>query len=70
MSLQRFHLYRDVYWLDAENGNERCTFPNVLSDGEWFIVGDNLVQSVDSRHWRTPVTRNQLISLVKRTSLE
>ena len=70
VSLQRFLLYRDVYWLDAENGNERCTFPNVLSDGEWFVVGDNLVQSVDSRHWRTPVTRNQLISLVKRTSLE
>ncbi len=70
VSLQRFLLYRDVYWLDAESRNELFKFPNALSNGEWFVVGDNLVQSVDSRHWRVPVTRKQLLSLVKRVNLE
>lgn len=70
VSLQRFLLYRDVYWIDAENGNQRCVYQNALSDGEWFVVGDNLVQSIDSRHWRAPVIRNQLLSLVQRADLQ
>ena len=69
VSLERFLLYRDVYWLDSNNENKQWSLSNPLSSDEWFVVGDNLVQSIDSRHWNRPVTRKQLLSLVKRVNL-
>src|SRR5947209_15930560 len=55
-----------AYRVDACNHDPSCTFPKPITvpPDEYFVPGDNLPVSDDSRFWG-PIKRSWLIGLVK-----
>ncbi len=56
--LYRIDPSRRPHTYPAENSSP--TFPLPLGDDEWFVVGDNVPLSIDSRHWG-PIKTHQIL---------
>ena len=61
--VERFQLWRDIYYLGAPAGYEP---PKELKlsagSDEYILLGDNSPKSLDSRTWKKPgITRSKLI---------
>lgn len=70
VSLRQLKLFRDVHYLSHARG-ERATeperFPPLGSD-EYLVLGDNPVNSIDSRDWARPgLPRSQIIGTIRET---
>lgn len=57
-------VYRDIYYLDAENGPQDWTADRG-AESQLFLLGDNVPVSRDSRHWPAEtVNRDDLIGVI------
>jgi signal peptidase I len=66
--LTEISVYRDIYWLDPVGLSGRWESNRPLAAGEYFVLGDNVPVSTDSRHFGA-VKREQLRGLVRRWPL-
>ncbi|MCH2178533.1 MAG: S26 family signal peptidase [Mariniblastus sp.] len=69
--LNRLQIWRDIHYFDDVENHFSGNSPKQTKDDEFFILGDNVPVSVDSRHWEVPaVTRSQIIGIVTGNSAE
>ena len=69
--LNRLQIWRDVHYFDDVENHFTGERPRQTKDAEFFVLGDNVPVSVDSRHWESPaVTRSQIIGIVTGNSVE
>ncbi len=62
INLSRIAIHRPiVYWVDEKRSS--INFPLLLKPGEYFVIGDNVPFSVDSRHHGV-VSRGQIVGKV------
>ena len=67
LSLERFQLWRDVYYFDegVRTQADRVTRLTAGSN-EYLLVGDNVPMSIDCRHWPTPaVSGDEILGSVE-----
>lgn len=62
--IKNLRVYRDIYWLDPPGLNRPWQATAPLRDNEYFLLGDNVPVSTDSRHLG-PASRNQLRGVVQ-----
>ena len=62
--ITNLRVYRDIYWLDPLGLNRPWQADAPLRENEYFLLGDNVPVSTDSRHLG-PAPRNQLRGVVK-----
>lgn len=62
-------ILRDIHYLDPFNTGRPWTDDRQLAEGEYFVLGDNVPVSVDSRFWKSGSVRRQtLLGRVVRTT--
>ncbi len=67
MTVDRLQVWRDVYYLDPTGLDRKWLAPQPLESDEFFVVGDNVSRSRDSRHSpRAGVRRQELLGKVRR----
>lgn len=62
--IKDLRVYRDIYWLDPPGLNRPWQVETPLSENEYFLLGDNVPVSTDSRHLG-PAPRHQLRGIVQ-----
>lgn len=63
--IDRFRLYRDIYYLNPQGLSIPWEADHALGDDEYFFIGDNVPTSLDSRSWRPPgVSRKSFVGKV------
>ena len=66
LQIQRIRLYRDIYWAGPSHTSENWQFKRRLRPAEFFLVGDNVPVSEDSRHWGEGILRKAILGKVLR----
>lgn len=62
--LDRIQIWRDLYYFPAPG--DPSPYVTTVSQNGYFVIGDNVPTSIDSRHWRTPsLPRSNVIGSVK-----
>jgi signal peptidase I len=66
--LNRLQIWRDIYYFDQGSHYFSQTEPWRTGESEYFLLGDNVPISVDSRHWGNPsVSHSQIMGVVSQT---
>ena len=66
LQIQRLRLYRDIYWTGPLHTADRWQFKRQLRPAEFFLLGDNVPVSEDSRHWDQGIMRKAILGKVLR----
>lgn len=66
LQIQRLRLYRDIYWTGPLHTADRWQFKRQLRPAEFFLLGDNVPVSEDSRHWEQGIMRKAILGKVLR----
>lgn len=64
LKVDRLRVWRDVHWLGPDLTDEPWSPGTRLGRNEYFLLGDNPAVSEDSRHWRGPVHREDILGTV------
>lgn len=65
LAINRIQIWRDLYYFASSN--DPVQFPVTVRPDGFFVVGDNVPCSQDSRHWQTPsLPKSRVIGKVKR----
>jgi signal peptidase I len=65
VTVRRLQMWRDLYYLDPLGLGRDWEAPRALRADEYFLVGDNVPVSQDSRHWPTlGMSRDALVGRV------
>lgn len=67
--LDDLRVYRDIYWLDPTGLGTPWSLGRALAADEYFLLGDNVPVSTDSRHFG-PVRRAELRGVVRTIASE
>jgi hypothetical protein len=57
VEISKLRLLRDIYYLPASNPHSPQTWR--LDADEWFVLGDNVAASTDSREWSAGSVRTR-----------
>ncbi len=64
LKVDGLRVWRDVYWLGPDLTDEPWSPGARLGRNEYLLLGDNPAVSEDSRHWRGPVHREDILGTV------
>jgi signal peptidase I len=53
LTIERLQVFRDLYYLEPAGLGRDWAAPRALMADEYFVLGDNVPASQDSRHWPT-----------------
>ena len=65
VQLEGLRVWRDVHWLGPDLTDEPWSPGRSLGEDEYFLLGDNTAVSEDSRQWRSPVRRQDILGTVR-----
>ena len=67
--IRQLRVLRDVHYLDPERIGLIWSADQRLGDNEFFLLGDNVPISIDSRNWANPaLSRDRLLGLIGNAS--
>jgi type IV secretory pathway protease TraF len=69
VSVDRLEVTRDVYYLSPLGRSDDWEMDEPLGEDEYFLLGDNAPNSVDSRHYG-PIRREALVGDVRLRSVK
>ena len=58
-------VWRDIHWLGPGLTDQSWSSGSRLQEDEYFLLGDNVPVSEDSRQWRTAVRRRDMLGTVR-----
>jgi len=64
VEIRNIRLWRDVYYLNPHHRGGDWEMDAPLGEDEYFVLGDNPPNSVDSRHWG-PISRERISGVVR-----
>ena len=50
--IERIRIWRDLYYMSDQD--RRSSNPTTVAEDGYYVLGDNLPISIDSRHWKSP----------------
>jgi signal peptidase I len=65
LKIEGLRVWRDIHWLDPDMTDESWSPGRRLGEDEYFLLGDNPPVSQDSRQWRAPVRRQDILGTVR-----
>ena len=65
LKVDRLRVWRDIHWLGPDLTDESWSPGTRLGEDEYFLLGDNTAVSEDSRQWRSPVRRQDILGTVR-----
>jgi signal peptidase I len=65
VQLKGLRVWRDVHYLGPDLTDEPWNPGRILGKEEYFLIGDNIPVSEDSRQWRTSIQRRDILGTVR-----
>ena len=65
VQLKGLRVWRDVHYLGPDLTDESWNPGRILGKEEYFLLGDNMPVSEDSRQWRTSIQRRDILGTVR-----
>lgn len=54
IKIERIRIWRDLYYFDTNPTQDTPNSPSMTTKAGFFVIGDNVPLSHDSRHWKRP----------------